>query len=223
MIIFADFVYFQMWCKFLVLLKHSKKIKVLIKESEKFWPLHMFGELYQRPNSKYHRILETCFRFYRRLVFVVLAQYATSAIVSHKPMILSYGETQGLELRLWLFYFSAHTLYITVMFYIVLGFDGLFFYMVGHILSEMKLIKVAFENSNIQPQWNHEKRFRRATEHHIFVLQLCEVNVLNSLSNYLYFRFVESVNKVYSFMLLCQQFCYIFALCFASYLLLENG
>ncbi|XP_063915601.1 uncharacterized protein LOC135131686 [Zophobas morio] len=77
------------------------------------------------------------------------------------------------------------------MFYIVLGFDGLFFYMVGHILSEMKLIKVAFENSNIQPQWNHEKRFRRATEHHIFVLQLCEVNVLNSLSNYLYFRVMQ--------------------------------
>ena len=131
----------------------------------------MFGELYQRPNSKYHRILETCFRFYRRLVFVVLAQYATSAIVSHKPMILSYGETQGLELRLWIFYFSTHTLYIIVMYYLVLGFDGLFFYMVGHSLTEMKMIKVAFGNSNIQAQWNNKKRFRRATEHHIFVLQ----------------------------------------------------
>ncbi|KAJ3645467.1 hypothetical protein Zmor_023118 [Zophobas morio] len=198
--------YYQVACRFFVLIKHKNKLKVLLEESAHFWELDEFGDPHDNTNTKIHKLLEKSFQMYRRLLYFSAVQYILGAIFNEQPMTLSYGETQGLNFKFRILYFVFHLVYLFVILTVVCGYDGVFFYIIAHILSELKMVKAAFGNSPIRTQWNSEERFRKATEHHRFLL-----------------KFTESVDRVYSLMLMHQQFSFTFGLCFASYLLIENG
>ena len=162
---------FQLGWKFFVLFKHNNTLKRLVEESKVFWELDVFGDHHENTNSKIHKLLGKSFQTYRWLLYFSCLQYIGAAILTNKSMLLSYGETQGLNLQFRILYFMLHSAYMYMVLCFMLGFDGLFFYIIAHILSELKMVKAAFGNSPIPTQWNSEKRFRMATKHHRFVLK----------------------------------------------------
>lgn len=90
-------------------------------------------------------------------------------------MVLSYGETEGLSSKMLVCYLIFHTIYLFVLFNVVSGFDGIFFYLVAHVLNELKMVKVAFSNSKIKPSWGYKKRLKLSVQHHKFILEYAEV------------------------------------------------
>ena len=165
----------QVACRFFVLIKHKNKLKVLLEESAHFWELDEFGDPHDNTNTKIHKLLEKSFQMYRRLLYFSAVQYILGAIFNEQPMTLSYGETHGLNFKFRIFYFVFHLVYLFVILSVVCGYDGVFFYIIAHILSELKMVKAAFGNSPIRTQWNSEERFRKATEHHRFLLKYEEL------------------------------------------------
>lgn len=67
--------------------------------------------------------------------------------------------------------FGLHTVYMFVACCVVGGFDCLFFYLLGHAVSELKMLTFAFSDKEIGKKWSCEERFKYSVKHHIQVFE----------------------------------------------------
>ncbi|XP_044253023.1 odorant receptor 22c-like isoform X2 [Tribolium madens] len=197
----AMIVQYQLIIKIAILLKHKKDLVVLIDQTKKFWPLDKFGQ--QAKLERPHRLLKTFFFVYKTIMFLMTVQYILRKFVSksNKPLAISYGEKQGLSPEVDHLYFVLHSTTTFVILYAVTGFDGLFFYLIGHVLTELKLVEISYRLSH-----NRKDKFLETIQHHASVL-----------------RFVKKLNKIYSQVLLNQHMSCLFGICFGLFLVSKDG
>nr|CAM84004.1 olfactory receptor 6 [Tribolium castaneum] len=163
----------QLVCKIFVLAKYKKQIARLLNGSQRFWDLGQFGARYGNSFGKTHKYLKSFFLLYKVMLTFTCLQFLAVKIIFKipKPIAISFGETKGLEPLYDHLYLVLHAMITLVTINLVNGFDGLFFYFIGHVLTELKMVKVAFGDSPIETNWSEEKRFKFAVRHHRFVLE----------------------------------------------------
>ncbi|EFA09299.1 odorant receptor 110 [Tribolium castaneum] len=198
----------QLVCKIFVLAKYKKQIARLLNGSQRFWDLGQFGARYGNSFGKTHKYLKSFFLLYKVMLTFTCLQFLAVKIIFKipKPIAISFGETKGLEPLYDHLYLVLHAMITLVTINLVNGFDGLFFYFIGHVLTELKMVKVAFGDSPIETNWSEEKRFKFAVRHHRFVLD-----------------FIEQFNIVYCTMLLVQHLTCLFGICFGVFLMTKDG
>ncbi|KAJ3645468.1 hypothetical protein Zmor_023119 [Zophobas morio] len=198
----------QLVVKMVVLIVHRRQIGQLLKDSGRFWALDVFGSQYKDSFSRVHHFLKRFFLLYKTMIIFTCLQFLAVKIVFKikKPVCISYGESEGLEAPYEQMYLILHISITLVSINVINGFDGLFFYFIGHILSELQMVKVAFGNYNIGTPWNERTRFRMTAKHHSRVLE-----------------FVQHFNSVFSVVLLVQHMSCLFGICFGLFLMSKDG
>lgn len=173
----------------------------LITGLKKFWRLDKFGE--QTKLERTHILLNKFFFLYKLIMILMALQFVLRKFVSHsnKPLAIAYGESKGLSPSVDHFYFILHSTSTFIIFYAVTGFDGLFFFFIGHVLTELKMVKMSYQMSQ-----NHREKFLETIQHHAFVL-----------------NFVRKLNRIYSQVLLNQHVSCLFGICFGLFLVSKDG
>ncbi|XP_044252956.1 uncharacterized protein LOC123003946 [Tribolium madens] len=200
------FPFFQNNVKIAILLVYRKQLAQLVQKSTEFWAMDKFGENYQHNISIRHEYVRNFYLGYRLMLVFSCSQYFLLTIGSDKPMILSYGETEGLSSRALLCYLIFHSVFLMLNFNLISGFDGLFFFLIAHVLSELQMVKIAFSSLKIETLGNDKKRFKSSIQHHRFVL-----------------HYISRANSVYSMLLLSQHISCLFGICFGLYLFISDG
>lgn len=164
---------FQLICKIFVLIYHRESIAQLLKDSERFWPLDKLGKQHQPNFAKTHNYLKKFFLLYKVMITFTCLQFVAVKIIfkNPKPICISFGESQGLEPKYDNMYLMLHFSITLVSINLVNGFDGLFFYFIGHILTELKMVKTDFGDYPVENNWTDQERFKFAIIHHSFVLE----------------------------------------------------
>lgn len=170
-----------------------------------------------------HKYAQRFFYLYQILLTFSASQYVLLTIGSNKPMILTYGETEGFSSKTLNCLLVWHTLYIFIIYNIINGFDGLFFYLIAHVLTELKMVKVAFSGLKIKPRWSYKERFRKSTQHHKFILEYVKQIVFVFINLFVFSSYISSVNSLYSMFLMHQHISCLFGICFGLYLFRSNG
>nr|XP_015838469.1 PREDICTED: uncharacterized protein LOC107398561 [Tribolium castaneum] len=200
------FPFFQNDWKIAIMLVYKKNLAQLIQNTSRFWQIDAFGKNYQYSMGIKHKYVRIFYLVYRLMLMFSCSQYILLTIGSDRPMILSFGETGGLGSGALLFYLIFHIVYLLIIFNVINGFDGLFFFLVAHVLSELQMVKVAFSSSKVITFWNHKRRFKSAIQHHRFVLD-----------------YINRLNSIYSILLLNQHISCLFGICFGLYLFISDG
>ncbi|RZC32131.1 7tm 6 domain containing protein [Asbolus verrucosus] len=197
---------YQIIWKTVILIIYKKGLAQRIEETTHFWPLNQFGKNVAKSAISVHTLLRKIFMGYAILIYSSASLFIFPAIGSDRPIILTYGENRGFSAETKIFYFIFHTIATFITLTLVTGFDGLFFYFVGHILSELKMLKIAFSDLKIETAWSCSRRLSLSIQHHIYIL-----------------KYIKDVNNVYSTYLLNQHFSSLFGLCFGLILMTKDG
>nr|CAM84009.1 olfactory receptor 11 [Tribolium castaneum] len=163
----AMIVQYQLFIKIAVLLKHRKNLVVLMQKTRKFWPLDKFGQdaKIERP----HKLLKAFFFAYKLIMILMALQYILRKFVSKngKPLAIAFGESKGLSPKVDHLYFVLHSTSTFVVLHAVTGFDRLFFFLIGHVLTELKLVKKSYRLTQ-----NRREKFLETVQHHAFALEI---------------------------------------------------
>ena len=175
----------------------------LIESSSKFWNLDSFDGRFKRQCGHIHTLLGRFFRVYKSMMLLMTLQYVLRKIIfkSDLPLASTYGETQGFSPTVDLILFVFHCVATFMVLHVIIGFDGLFFYFIGHILSEVQMLQSAFKIVQFK-----DNDFVISIKHHQFVLS-----------------YIHNMNQVYSDLLLQQHLSCLFGICFGLFLLSEDG
>jgi hypothetical protein len=163
----------QLIGKIAVVVVYKKEIARLLQDSEKFWPLDRFGDQHGETFGRTHTLLRRFFRVYKVMITFTCLEFIAVKVIFKikKPVAICYGESKGLEAPYEQLYFLLHMGITWVSINIINGFDGLFFYFIGHVLSELHMVKTAFGNYDIGTNWSDTERFKITAKHHSFVLE----------------------------------------------------
>ncbi|XP_063915653.1 uncharacterized protein LOC135131734 isoform X1 [Zophobas morio] len=175
----------------------------LKESSSKFWNLDNFDGRFKTECGHIYTLLGRFFRVHKSMMVLMTLQYVLRKIIfkSDLPLTITYGESQGFSPKVDFILFVFHCVATFTVLHVIVGFDGLFFYFIGHILSEVKMLQSAFKIVQFK-----DNDLVISIKHHQFVLS-----------------YIHSMNQVYSNLLLHQHVSCLFGICFGLFLLSEDG
>jgi hypothetical protein len=155
----------QITHKIAVLIIYKKEIVQLVEDASSFWELNRFDGKFTKP-VQIHSLSRKFFLVYKIMMLIMSLQYVLSKLFynTDKPLAICYGESTGLTPLQDKLYYVLHSASTFEILFLILGFDGLFFYFVAHALAELKMVKVSFYHDRID-------NFFVTIEHHVFVLK----------------------------------------------------
>lgn len=154
-------------CKMLVLVWYKKEIGQLIQNTHRFFPLDHFGRHQQAKMRAQHRIFKLVYSISLAFMNFAIVIYTYASFVNQEPAILSYGQTKGLSPFFQKFYAGLDVVHMTSVICIICGFDGIFFYLIAHVVSELKMIRAGFNDGK-----NHyQEKLKIMVQHHSYVLR----------------------------------------------------
>ncbi|CAH1376354.1 unnamed protein product [Tenebrio molitor] len=194
--------------KIAVFVVYKDKLARVVRKCGNLWSLEEFGERWGSHFASQHKFLKKFFRVYNVNLFVLCTQFALIPLFDEElnSVMMYYAEDEVASPAYGNFVYGLHFVYMFVAACIVGGFDCLFFYLIGHIVSEFKMLRVSFSDKDIGKSWTYRERFRRSIKHHIHILEL-----------------VKDINEIYSTMLLNQHMCSLFGICFGIFLMTKDG
>lgn len=154
-------------CKMLVLICYKKEIGQLIQDTNRFFLLDHFGQQHGDKMREQHKVFKLFYNVLLAFMNFAIVIYTYASFVNQEPAILSYGQTKGLSPFFQKFYAALDVTHMTSVICIICGFDGIFFYLIAHVVSELKMIRVAFNDGR-----NHcYEKLKLIIQHHSFVLR----------------------------------------------------
>ncbi|EFA09138.2 odorant receptor 111 [Tribolium castaneum] len=192
--------------KIAVFVVYKTELAQIIRLCDNLWPLDEFGTGH---NFQFlHKFLRRFFLLYTGNLALLCTQFAVTAFFDDqfKSVMVYYGEKESRSQIYDNFVFTLQVIYLYVGCFVVAGFDCFFFYLLGHAVTELKMLTISFSCKEIGRNWGYEERFKCSVKHHIHVLEL-----------------LDKINKVYSVMLLNQHLCSLFGICFGIFLMTKDG
>lgn len=159
--------------KIAVFVVYKDKLAKVVRRCGNLWSLEEFGELWGSHFASQHKFLKKFFRVYNVNLFVLCTQFALIPLFDEElnSVMMYYAEDEVASPAYGNFVYGLHFVYMFVAACIVGGFDCLFFYLIGHIVSEFKMLRVSFSDKDIGKSWTYRERFRRSIKHHIHILE----------------------------------------------------
>ncbi|XP_044253025.1 putative odorant receptor 92a [Tribolium madens] len=192
--------------KIAIFVIYKTELVQIIQLCDDLWSLDEFKI---RHNFQFqHKFLRNFFLFYTGNLVILCTQFAVTAYFDNqfKSVIVYYGEQESFSENYDNFVFVLQVIYLYIGSLVVAGFDCFFFYLLGHAVSELKMLTISFSCKEIGKKWSYEERFKYSVKHHIYILEL-----------------LEKINNVYSVMLLNQHLCSLFGICFGIFLMTKDG
>lgn len=156
--------------KMAIAMWYRDEIGQLIKDTQHFYPLDHFGEAQGQKLREHHKLFRLFYHCTVIMMSSVILMYACASIFNQEPAILSYGQTNGLSPLSQKLYTLLDLTHMTSVTSVICGFDGVFFYLIAHVVTEFKLIKIGFDDGR-----NHyRKKLNAIIKHHVFILEYKE-------------------------------------------------
>lgn len=153
--------------KMAVVMWYRDDIGQLITNTKHFFPLDHFGQTQGDKLRHQHKLFKLFYHSTVALMSSVILMYACTSIFKQEPAILSYGQTSGLTPLYQKLYTLLDLTHMTSVTSVICGFDGVFFYLIAHVVTEFKLIKTGFDDGR-----NHYRdKLNNIIKHHVFILE----------------------------------------------------
>lgn len=181
----------QLGWKIAIFLIYRKEMAEILEDSNNFWPLNEFGDAYTSKFYSQHKFLSRFFRVYVVNLSILCTQFVLIPFISStedQQTVMMYYKEKEASFFYAQFVYVVHTIYMFFGCVLVAGFDCLFFYLIGHIVSELKMIAVAFSGDDISKEWTYEERFKIAVQHHIFILRYFDFSQNVTISFLFFFQ-----------------------------------
>lgn len=161
------FVTVQNLCKMIILIVYKEKVRDLLENVDQFWDFDQFGKIAGDQMRKDHKGFRLFYKFFITNMNLATLLYSYMVLASGQPVVLCFGRTRGLTITERRSYVTLNIINFIALTTAICGFDGMFFYLIAHITSELKLIRNGFDNGN-----NHFlAQLKPIIQHHVFVLR----------------------------------------------------